>query len=125
MQNYKELRVWQKSHALVVKLYEISREFPQDELFGLTSQLRRSAVSVPANIAEGCGKFSTADLAKYLNIAMGSINEVEYYVILLKDLKYSIPYDSLLSEINVIKAMLINLINVIRSNIKKTKKTIT
>jgi len=80
MQNYKELKVWQKAHALTLKVYEQSKMFPKDELYSLTNQLRRCSSSVPANIAEGCGKMTQNDFARFLNISLGSANETEYFL---------------------------------------------
>ena len=88
MQNYKELKVWAKSHEFTLKVYEITKQFPREEINGITSQMRRAASSIPANIAEGCGKFTQLDLARYLNIALGSANESEYFILLSKDLSY-------------------------------------
>jgi four helix bundle protein len=88
MKNFRDLMVWQKSHALALAIYQATREFPKDELYGLTSQLRRSAVSIPANIAEGCGRGSDADLGRFLQMAMGSASEVEYHLLLANDLQY-------------------------------------
>ena len=89
--NFKELIVWQKAHQFVLELYRFTRVFPADEKFGLTSQIRRAAVSVPANIAEGFPKRSTNDKARFFNIAQGSLEEVHYYLILAKDLGYGDP----------------------------------
>jgi len=86
--NFKELIVWQKAHQFVLELYRFTRVFPTDEKFGLTSQIRRAAISVPANIAEGFPKRSTNDKARFFNIAQGSLEEVHYYLILAKDLGY-------------------------------------
>jgi four helix bundle protein len=86
MQDFRNLLVWQKSHELVLEIYRISRDFPREELFGLTSQMRRCAVSVPSNIAEGCGRGSDPDFARFLIIAMGSCSELEYQVLLSRDL---------------------------------------
>jgi four helix bundle protein len=86
--NFQELIVWQKAHAFVLKLYAYSTLFPQSERYGLTSQARRAAVSIPANIAEGFKKKTRPDKAKYLNIAQGSLEESRYYLILAKDLCY-------------------------------------
>lgn len=88
MQNYKDLKVWEKSHLFTVKIYEITKSFPKEELYSLTNQIRRASSSIPANIAEGCGKNSNSDFANFLNIALGSANESEYFLILSKDLKY-------------------------------------
>lgn len=119
MQNYKELKVWEKSHRFTLKIYEITKGFPKDELFGLISQMRRASSSIPANIAEGCGKLTQLDLAKYLNISLGSANEVEYFLLLSKDLKYigQNQFEELEILINEIKAMLIVLIQKVRGSV--------
>lgn len=88
MQNYKDLKVWKKAHQFTLLVYETSKSFPKEELYALVSQLRRAASSIPANIAEGCGKNSPAEFAHYLNISLGSANESEYLFMLSKDLKY-------------------------------------
>jgi four helix bundle protein len=86
--NFQDLVVWQKAHQFVLSVYRFSELFPNNELYGLTSQLRRSAVSIPANIAEGFKKKTKPDKAKFLNIAQGSLEESRYYLILAKDLNY-------------------------------------
>ena len=86
--NFKELIVWQKAHQFVLEIYRFTRAFPSDEKFGLTSQIRRAAVSVPANIAEGFPKRGVNDKARFFNISQGSLEEVHYYLILAKDLGY-------------------------------------
>ena len=88
MQNYKDLKVWEKAHEFTLKVYEMTKTFPKEEIYSLTNQLRRAASSIPANIAEGCGKNSKADLANFLNIGLGFANESEYYLLLSKDLLY-------------------------------------
>jgi four helix bundle protein len=88
MRNFKELSIWQRSHQLVLKIYHTTRSFPPDELYGLTSQMRRSSSSVPTNIAEGCGRNSDTDFSRFLTIASGSISELDYQVLLSKDLGY-------------------------------------
>lgn len=88
MKDFRELVVWQRSHALTLELYRASKSFPKDELFGLTSQIRRSASSIPANIAEGCGRDGDAELKRFLNIALGSACEVDYFILLATELKY-------------------------------------
>ena len=87
-QTFQSLQVWQKSHKFVKDVYRCSADFPKHELFGLTSQLRRAAVSIPANIAEGYRKDSHIDNARYLNIAQGSLEECRYYLILAPELEY-------------------------------------
>jgi four helix bundle protein len=86
--NFQDLLVWQKSHSFVLSVYELSKSFPKTEMYGLTSQLRRAAVSIPANIAEGFRKRTKPDKARLLNVAQGSIEECRYYLILSKDLGY-------------------------------------
>ena len=117
MQNYKELKVWQKAHQLTLDVYTETKGFPKDELYSLTNQLRRSTSSVPANIAEGCGKNTQADLANFLNIALGSANESEYFILLSKDLGYLTldRFEKLSDQANEIKAMLISLISKVRA----------
>lgn len=117
MQNYKELKVWEKSHQLVLDIYRVTAKFPKEEVFGITSQVRRAAASIPANIAEGCGKKSQLDLANFLNISLGSANETDYFLLLCRDLKYisESEFSELENTINAIKAMLINLITKVRS----------
>ena len=88
MQDFKKLKVWQKAHLLAVETYQATTAFPQDELYGLTSQIRRAGVSIPANIAEGCGREGSAEFNRFLQIAMGSIAELEYHFLLASELKF-------------------------------------
>src|SRR5438309_2634346 len=88
MKGFKELKVWQKAHAMTIAVYDTTRTFPREELYGLTSQLRRSAASIGANIAEGCGRRSDREMARFLQIARGSASEIEYHVLLARDLNY-------------------------------------
>jgi len=112
MQDFKKLKVWEKSHLLTLNIYQLTKSFPKEELFGLTSQLRRSSVSIPANIAEGTGKNTTNDITRYFQISLGSLQETEYYLILAKDLNYisSEYYINANNLLNEVKAMLITLI---------------
>ena len=86
---FQDLLVWQKSHQFVLGIYKMTDNFPQKEIYGLTSQLRRSAVSIPANISEGFKKTGKADKARYFNIAQASLEETRYYLILAQDLRYA------------------------------------
>jgi four helix bundle protein len=86
--SFEDLIVWQKSHALVLEVYKLTKDFPQHELYGLRSQLRRACVSVPGNIAEGFRKRGLLDKIRFLNIAQGSLEESRYYLILAHDLGY-------------------------------------
>ena len=86
MRSFKELLVWQKAHRFALDVYGATRDFPSEERFGLTSQLRRSAASIASNIAEGCGRVGGRDLARFLSIAAGSASEAEYQLLLSCDL---------------------------------------
>jgi four helix bundle protein len=99
---FQDLLVWQKAHSFVIEIYRITGEFPKHEIFGLTSQFRRAAVSIAANIAEGFRKRKDTDKARYYNIAQGSAEECRYYLILSKDLGYndSLETNALLSEVS-------------------------
>ena len=88
VQDYRKLKVWEKAHALTLVVYKVSRGFPREETYGLTSQIRRCAVSVPSNIVEGCGRGSNPELMKFLHYALGSANELEYQLLLARDLEY-------------------------------------
>ena len=85
---FEDLVVWQKSHALTLRVYALTKLFPREELFGLTAQMRRAAISVAANIAEGFTKRGRSDKARYMNVAQGSLEELRYYFILARDLTY-------------------------------------
>ena len=116
MKDFRTLKVWEKSHQFTLKIYSLSRNFPKDELFGLISQIRRASSSIAINIAEGCGRGSDADFARFLQISMGSASETEYLIMLCADLEY-IPNDSketLLLEVQELKMMLVSLIKTIR-----------
>lgn len=87
MKDFHELKVWQKAHQLTLAVYRITAAFPREELYGLTSQLRRACSSIAANLAEGCGRNGDAEFARFCSIAMGSASELEYHLLLAKDLK--------------------------------------
>ena len=108
MRDFKELKVWQKAHRLVIEIYRHSRSFPPDERFGLTAHLRKSATSVPSNIAEGCGREGERELARFLSIAAGSASEAEYQLLLARDLGYLPPdvHRQLDDQVNEVKRML-------------------
>ena len=86
MEDFKKLVVWQKAHEMTLGIYRVTKRFPAEEKFGITSQLQRSAASIGANIAEGCGRRSDGEFGRFLNIARGSASEVEYHLILARDL---------------------------------------
>ena len=88
MRDFRELKVWQKSHELTLAIYKATSSFPNEEMYGLTCQIRRAAVSIGANISEGAGKNSYADFARFLQISLGSASELEYELFLARDLGY-------------------------------------
>jgi len=104
-ERFEDLVVWQKSHQLVLKVYRVTQAFPEYELFGLTSQLRRAVISVPANIAEGFKRRGIADKVRFLNISQSSLEEVRYYLILAEDLGY-IEAKGLLADIDEVGRLL-------------------
>jgi four helix bundle protein len=109
--NFEDLDVWQRAHRLTLRVYAETRSFPGDERFGITSQLRRSAASIPANLAEGSGRGSDRELARFCRIALGSTSELEYHLILARDLGY-LPRDvaaEISDEIVQIRRMLLSL----------------
>jgi four helix bundle protein len=109
MRDFSKLFIWQKSHKLVMSIYDITNRFPKSEMFGLTSQIRRASASIPINISEGCGRGSNKDFARFLQIAIGSACEVEYELLLAKELKYieDQEYQNLSKEIVSIRKMII------------------
>jgi four helix bundle protein len=116
MSHYRDLQVWRKSHLLTVDVYRLTAAFPKTELCGLTSQLRRASSSVPTNIAEGCGRSSDAELVRFLAIAKGSANELEYELLLARDVGYIKPedYDRLMAGTDEVGKMLRALISSLR-----------
>ena len=112
MRDFRQLKVWEKSHRLCLAVYKATAAFPQQELFGLTSQLRRASVSIPANIAEGCGRSGEPELARFLRIALGSASELEYHIILSTDLCYldKSASQQLFKQVTEVKRMLTSLI---------------
>jgi len=108
MRDFKKLKVWIKAHHFALEVYKITQNFPDHERFGLTSQIRRSSVSIPSNIAEGCGRIGDKELARFLIISTGSANEAEYQLLLAYHLKYIQleSYQGLNYLINEVKRML-------------------
>lgn len=107
---FKDLQVWQKAHSLVIDIYKITKEYPKEEKYGLVSQMRRAAVSVPANITEGFRKHGIKDKTNFYNIAQASLDELSYYIILSKDLEYILNNVSFVDQIEEIARMLSGLI---------------
>ena len=112
MKDFRELKVWEKAHKLALEVYKVTAGFPRDELYGLTSQIRRASTSIPANIAEGCGRSGDAELARFFRIAMGSASELEYHLLLACDLNFlnRSDYDPLGSDVTEVKRMLASFI---------------
>lgn len=112
MQDFRKLKVWGKSHALALQIYKATSQFPQSEEFGLVSQMRRSSASIPTNIAEGCGRGGRQEFAHFLRIAAGSASELEYQLLLSRDLTFlsEDSYRELSDKIAEIKRMLSALI---------------
>src|SRR6516225_5224472 len=92
-EDFRELKVWQKAHELTLAVYRLTGGFPRQELYGLSSQLRRAGSSIAANLAEGCGRNGDAELARFCSMAMGSASELEYHLLLARDLKLIQPKD--------------------------------
>ena len=117
MKDFRNLKVWEKAHQLTLKIYKITEGFPCEELYGLTSQIRRAGVSIPTNIAEGCVRSSDADFSRFLYISLGSTSELEYLILLSMDLKLvkSEILIELNNEINEIKKMLISMIQKLKA----------
>ncbi len=120
MRNYRDLEVWEKAHKLTLQLYQRSRTFPKEEFYGLTSQLRRAAMSVGANLAEGCGRQTTPELARFVRIAMGSASELDYHLLLARDFGYleSEEHQELSQELTRVRKMLASLLSTLESDAK-------
>ena len=118
MQDYRKLKVWEKAHQLVLMVYRATRGYPSDERFGLTSQTRRAAYSVPMNLAEGTGRSSDADFLRFVWIANGSAKELDYQLLLARDLGCLPPdvYDDLARSVTEIQRMLAGLIDSLRAD---------
>ena len=118
MKDFRQLKVWEKSHQLALAVYKVTAKFPKEELYGLTSQIRRASMSIPTNIAEGCGRNADAEFARFLQIAMGSASETEYQLLLSHDLGFlnKAQYDKLNIDVTEIKRMLASLLKTIRAD---------
>lgn len=127
MQDFRQLKVWEKAHQLTLSIYKVTSDFPKTEQYGLVSQMRRSAASITCNIAEGCGRGSDQDFARFLQMALGSACELEYQLLLAKDLGWlqpiptpeneSLNYESIHGVIVETKRMLTSSIQKLRPNL--------
>ncbi len=126
LRDFRKLTVWSKAHALVLDVYGCTRAFPGDEKYGLTSQMRRSAMSVPTNIAEGCGRASLLDFARFLDIAAGSPSELDYQVLLSRDLGLlsSDDADRLRDQVVETRRMLASYTKRVRSSISGANRSL-
>jgi four helix bundle protein len=118
VKDFRRLQVWEKAHELTLAVYRTTSVFPKEELFGLTSQIRRASGSIPANIAEGCGRDSDAELKRFLQIAMGSASELEYHLLLAHDLGYvdHEGYAHLEQNVTEVKRMLTGFIHRLKAD---------
>lgn len=107
---HKQLEAWKESINFVVQIYEVTKNFPNDELYGLTNQIRKSAVSIPSNIAEGCARRTAKDTIYFLYIAVGFVAELETQLIIAKELNFITSIDAYIDKLNHIKKLLIGLI---------------
>jgi four helix bundle protein len=116
VRDFRELKVWEKGHRLTLAIYEATGGFPGRELYGLTAQLRRCSASIPANIAEGCGRSGDAELGRFMLISMGSASELEYHLLLARDLGYlhSEQHQDLSRRTQEVKRMLSTFITKLR-----------
>ena len=124
MRNVRKLEVWRRGHQLTLDVYEITGAFPREELYGLTSQMRRASAAIPANVAEGCGRGSNADLARFLQMAFGSASELENHLLLARDLSFLQPVEHkrLTGEVVEIQRMLASFIKSLKAFGNKTRK---
>ncbi len=118
MQSFRNLKVWEKAHLLTLDVYRSSKPFPRDEMYGLTSQMRRASASVGANIAEGSCRKGDCEFGRFLQIALGSASELEYHLLLARDLELlqSLDYQRLSEEVVEVKRMLASLIHKLRTS---------
>jgi four helix bundle protein len=125
MRNYRDLQVWTKAHKLTLDLYRLSQTFPREEIYGLTSQLRRAAVSIGANLAEGCGRRTSNELARFVRIAMGSASELDYHLLLSKDLGFMNNNDFALASTGLteVRKMLTSFLSSVEEQIELKSKS--
>lgn len=118
MKDFRQLKVWEKSHLLALAIYKATKDFPKEELYALTSQMRRASMSIPTNIAEGCGRNTDADFARFLQMAMGSASETEYELILARDLEFlsKDKYEKIHNDVEEVKRMLASLLKTLRAD---------
>ncbi len=123
MEDFKDLVVWQKSHQLALDLHDRTRSFPREELFGVTGQMRRAASSIPANLAEGCGRRSDGELLRFVQIARGSASELEYHLLLARDLGFlsADEFRDFEPRVLEVQRMLASLAQTLHTNLQKRR----
>jgi four helix bundle protein len=120
MRNYRDLQVWKKAHDLALELYRVSQRFPREEIYGITGQLRRAAVSIGANLAEGCGRRTSTELARFVRIALGSASELDYQLLLSRDLGFMAAeeFTSASASLTEVRKMLTSFLNSVEAQIE-------
>jgi four helix bundle protein len=126
MRNYRDLQVWDKAHSLTLELYRVSRQFPRDEIYGITGQLRRASVSIGANLAEGCGRRTSNELARFVRIALGSASELDYHLLLSRDLGFMTGDDfaSASARLTEVRKMLTSFLQSVEEQIEIQSKAV-
>ena len=126
MRNYRDLQTWNKAHKLTLELYKVSRRFPKDEMYGLTSQLRRAASSIGANLAEGCGRQTNPEFARFVRISMGSASELDYHLLLSRDLGFleTDTYEHASKSLTEVRKMLASLLSTVEIEAQTRSKAI-
>ena len=126
MTNYRDLQVWEKAHALTLDLYKLSRTFPKEEIYGVTAQLCRAASSIGANLAEGCGRKGNSELARLVKISLGSASELDYHLLVCRDLGYlkNDDHARCSKELTTIRKMLASLLSTIEDEIQLRAKAV-
>ena len=126
MRNYRDLQTWNKAHTLTLELYKLSRQFPKEEIYGLTSQLRRAASSIGANLAEGCGRQSNPEFARFVRISMGSASELDYHLLLSRDLGFlrAEDYQVASKSLTEIRKMLASLLSTVETEVPARAKAV-
>jgi len=124
MRNHEDLEVWRKAHGLTLAVYQLTNGFPKSEMFGLSSQIRRAAASIEANLAEGCGRWSDPELARFVRIAMGSASELQCHLLLAKDLGFidSKVHSGTLVRLTSVRQMLVALLKTVDRSRKQISK---
>ena len=120
MRNYRDLQVWKTAHDLTLELYRVSQRFPREEIYGITGQLRRATVSIGANLAEGCGRRTSTELARFVRIALGSASELDYHLLLSRDLGFmsSDDFTSSTAKLTEVRKMLTSFLQSVEEQIE-------